>query len=99
MVCYYHLQHIFFEGGVLYLATKEQRQNKLFVEKMLQIQGVDYDEWLDEIHSEFIQNNNKVILEALESKLKKGTDKKEEQNSQSFNNSSNVTGSDRFNNN
>lgn len=85
------------------MATKEQRQNKLFVEKMLQIQGVDYDEWLDEIHSEFIQNNNKLILEALESKLNKGPDKKEEQNTtsqSSFNNySSNATGSNGSTNN
>lgn len=83
------------------MATKEQRQNKLFVEKMLQIQGVDYDEWLDEIHSDFIQNNNKLILEALESKLNKGSDKKEEQNttSQSSNNSSNATNSNSFTNN
>lgn len=69
---------------------------------MLQIQGVDYDEWLDEIHSEFIQNNNKLILEALESKLNKSSDKKEEQNTSSqssFNNSSNATGSNSYTNN
>lgn len=65
------------------MATKEQRQNKLFVEKMLQIQGVDYEEWLDEIHSDFIQNNNKLILEALDSKLDKGTNKKVENDTQS----------------
>jgi len=77
------------------LATKEQRQNKQFVEKMLLIQGIDYDEWLDEIHTEFIQNNNKLILEALESKLNKNPNKQEE-NSQSINHSSSVNGSNSY---
>lgn len=70
------------------MATKEQRQNKLFVEKMLQIKGVDYDTWLDEIHSEFIQNNNKLILEALESKLTKGTTSQPLSNSNEVNSNS-----------
>lgn len=80
------------------MATKEQRQNKQFVEKMLLIQGIDYDEWLDEIHTEFIQNNNKLILEALESRLNKSPNKKEE-NSQSINHSSSESGSNSYNNN
>lgn len=53
------------KGGELFLATKEQRQNKRFVEKLLQIKGIDYDDWVDEIHTEFIQNNNDLILQGL----------------------------------
>lgn len=61
------------------MATKEQRQNKQFVEKLIQIQGLDYDEWLDKIHVEYMTSNNKLILEALDSKLNKRQteDKKE----------------------
>lgn len=70
------------KGGELFLATKEQRQNKKFVEKLLQIQGVDYDDWVDEIHLEYIQNNNKLIFEALDSKLDKRKEQKEEKEQQ-----------------
>lgn len=80
---------------VSHLATKEQRQNKQFVEKLLQIQGVKYDDWVDEIHVEYMQSNNKLIFEALDSKINKSKEKKEEKekatviedNKQSFNNS------------
>lgn len=51
------------------VATKEQKQNKNFAEKLLRISGVDYDKWLDEKHQEVIQNNQSLILEALDSKL------------------------------
>lgn len=60
------------------MATKEQRQNKLFVEKILQIQGIKYDDWMDKIHQEFLQNNNQLILEALDSKINKRQETKEE---------------------
>ncbi|RKD26491.1 hypothetical protein BEP19_16775 [Ammoniphilus oxalaticus] len=53
------------------MATKEQRQNKQFVEKLLQIQGIRYDDWVDELHVQFLQENNKLILEALDSKISK----------------------------
>lgn len=53
------------------MATKEQKQNKNFAEKLLQIQGIDYEEWLDQKHQEMIQDNQSLILEALDSKLKK----------------------------
>lgn len=56
---------------------KEQRQNKQFVEKLLMIQGIKYDEWLDELHQEYIQENNKVILNALDTKLNKQETKEE----------------------
>lgn len=81
------------------MATKEQRQNKQFVEKLIQIQGLDYDEWLDKIHVEYMTSNNKLILDALDSKLNKRQtqDKKEDEstsntssaNSQSFNQNQN----------
>lgn len=60
------------------MATKEQRQNKQFVEKLLQIQGIKYDDWVDEIHVEYMQSNNKLIFEALDSKINKVEKKKEE---------------------
>lgn len=60
------------------MATKEQRQNKQFVEKLLQIQGIKYDDWVDEIHVEYMQSNNKLIFEALDSKISKTKEKKEE---------------------
>lgn len=81
------------------MATKEQRQNKQFVEKLLQIQGVKYDDWVDEIHVEYMQSNNKLIFEALDSKINKTKDKKEEkvnvveENKQSFNSSNPNTNS------
>lgn len=77
------------------MATKEQRQNKQYVEKLLQIQGVKYDDWVDDIHVEYVQSNNKLILEALDSKINKTKEKsevketviEEDKNKQSFNNS------------
>ncbi len=63
------------------MATKkEQKQNKIFVEKLLMIQGVNYDDWLDEVHSEYIQTNNKVILEALDTTLNKNNNSSSNQN-------------------
>lgn len=52
------------------MATKEQKQNKVFAEKLLQIKGVNYDEWLDEQHQGVISSSQSLIIEALESKLK-----------------------------
>lgn len=74
------------------MATKEQRQNKQFVEKLLQIQGIKYDDWVDEIHVEYMQSNNKLIFEALDSKINKSKEKEEKssfdsENKQSFNKS------------
>lgn len=77
MVCYY-LPTESNEGWCHILATKEQRQNKQFVEKLLQIQGIKYDDWVDEIHVEYMQSNNKLIFEALDSKISKTKEKKEE---------------------
>ncbi len=70
------------------MATKEQRQNKQFVEKLIQIQGLDYDEWLDKIHVEYMTSNNKLILEALDSKLNKRQTEDKKENETPSNNSS-----------
>lgn len=71
------------------MATKEQKQNKNFAEKLLQIKGIDYEEWLDERHLEVIQANQALILEALESKLNIKTSPAKPVNSNSNNNSNN----------
>ena len=55
--------------GITIAASKEQKQNKSFAEKLLRIKGVDYDEWLDQRHQEIINENQALILEALDSKL------------------------------
>lgn len=72
------------------LATKEQRQNKQFVEKLLQIQGIKYDDWVDAVHVEYMQSNNKLIFEALDSKINKSKEKEssfDNEEKQSFTNS------------
>ena len=51
------------------MASKEQKQNRSFAEKLLRIRGKDYEEWLDEQHQRVIQDNQELILEALEAKL------------------------------
>lgn len=51
------------------VASKEQKQNRSFAEKLLRIRGKDYEEWLDEQHQQVIQDNQELILEALEAKL------------------------------
>lgn len=53
------------------MASKEQKQTKSFAEKLLRIKGVDYEEWLDQRHQEIINENQSLILEALDSKLNK----------------------------
>lgn len=51
------------------MASKEQKQNRNFAEKLLRIRGKDYEEWLDEQHQQVIQDNQELIMEALEAKL------------------------------
>jgi len=51
------------------VASKEQKQNRSFAEKLLRIRGKDYEEWLDEQHQQVIQDNQELIMEALEAKL------------------------------
>ncbi|WP_074038011.1 hypothetical protein [Exiguobacterium profundum] len=51
------------------MASKEQKQKRSFAEKLLRIRGKDYEEWLDEQHQQVIQDNQELILEALEAKL------------------------------
>lgn len=63
------LLHIDLKEGVYDMPTREQKQNKTFAEKLLRIQGKDYEEWLDAQHQLVIQENQELILEALDSKL------------------------------
>lgn len=44
-------------------STQEQRQNKRFVEKLLLVKGIDYNDWLDEVHREYIKENAEDILD------------------------------------
>ncbi len=71
------------------MATKEQKQNKIFAEKLLLVKGVNYDEWLDEKHQDVIQSSQSLIIEALESKLNKSSFN----DSDSINNGSNQNNS------
>lgn len=64
------------------MATKEQRQNKRYVEMLLQIKGIDYDDWVDEIHTEFIQSNNDLIFEGLKLLNKQGQKQDEKEKKQ-----------------
>ena len=63
------LLRINLKEGVYAMPTREQKQNKTFAEKLLRIQGKDYEEWLDAQHQLVIQENQELILEALDSKL------------------------------
>ncbi len=63
------LLRIDLKEGVYVMPTREQKQNKTFAEKLLRIQGKDYEEWLDAQHQFVIQENQELILEALDSKL------------------------------
>ena len=63
------LLRIDLKEGVYVMPTREQKQNKNFAEKLLRIQGKDYEEWLDAQHQLVIQENQELILEALDSKL------------------------------
>ncbi len=63
------LLRIELKEGVYVMPTREQKQNKTFAEKLLRIQGKDYEEWLDAQHQLVIQENQELILEALDSKL------------------------------
>lgn len=55
------------------MATKEEKQRKQFTEKLLRIKGVEYDKWLDEKHQTVIQENQDLVLMALESVLDNGS--------------------------
>lgn len=51
------------------MASKEQKSRKQFAEKLLRIKGINYDEWLDSKHQEVIQENQDVVMQALEMAL------------------------------
>jgi hypothetical protein len=52
-------------------ASKEQKLSKSFAEKLLRIQGIDYDDWLDQKHKEIINENQSLMMSLLDSKLDK----------------------------
>lgn len=52
------------------VTKKEQRQNKQFVEKLLLIENKKYEDWLNDKHEEYIQENNTLLLDALEKVIK-----------------------------
>jgi hypothetical protein len=67
-------QRIFKKKVGEHLATKEQKNRKQFAEKLLRVKGLNYDEWLDSKHQEVIQNNQDVVMQALEMALGKNVD-------------------------
>lgn len=62
-------QRIFKQKVGEHLATKEQKNRKQFAEKLLRVKGLNYDEWLDSKHQEVIQDNQDVVMQALEMAL------------------------------
>ncbi|KMY52554.1 hypothetical protein AC623_20680 [Bacillus sp. FJAT-27231] len=67
------------------VTSKELKKTKDLVEKLLKVNGQKYNDWLQEQHQQFIENNQNLILEALNAfsesdnkRTKSGDDKKEE---------------------
>lgn len=53
------------EGGNLSrkkLSKREQKQRKEYVEKLLRIKGIDYDDWLDGQHEKVIGENLDLMI-------------------------------------
>lgn len=51
------------------LASKEQRQRKQFVEILLRVQGIEYDDWLDEKHRAVIEENQELVIQGLQAMI------------------------------
>lgn len=47
------------------MADKKANKKKAIVEALLKQNGKNYDEWLDEKHSEYITENADALLSAL----------------------------------
>ena len=45
--------------------VKIDSKSKELVQAILQSKGIDYEEWLNEKHKEFIFNNSSVLVDAL----------------------------------
>lgn len=46
---------------------RKRKSNVDFVKRLMVINGQDYDDWLDDQHMKYIEENQDVILFALES--------------------------------
>ncbi|MGG3801902.1 hypothetical protein [Metabacillus fastidiosus] len=47
------------------IAAKDLKMSKELVEKLLKVNGQKYNEWLFQQHQNFIENNQDLILQAL----------------------------------
>ena len=55
------------------VASKEQRQRKQFAEMLLRVQGVEYDDWLDEKHRAVIEENQELVMKGLQAMMNSKT--------------------------
>lgn len=63
-------------------SIREMKKRKVTAEKLLKIQGIDYEEWLDEQHEQIIEEHQEDVLNkalALLEKTKEVQQKNEAQ--------------------
>lgn len=63
-------------------SIREMKKRKVTAEKLLKIQGIDYEEWLDEQHEQIIEEHQEDVLNkalALLEKTKEAQQKNEVQ--------------------
>jgi hypothetical protein len=61
------------------VTTRDLKTSRQLVENLLKVHGEKYNEWLQEKHQEFIEENQSLILQALNA-FTSTTDIDEEQN-------------------
>lgn len=68
--------------------AKERKEDKLTVEQILRIEGIDYDEWLDGLHQEILNRSSTkdLMRKALQSYVE-GSEKNNKGNTDSNENS------------
>lgn len=67
------------ERKITVALTSQQRETKTLASAILEANGKDYDQALDEFHQEIISNNTKTIMKGLRSlKYSEKKDGKEE---------------------
>src|SRR5699024_3457824 len=64
------------------LTRKEQKKNKDLVEKLLLIQNKNYNEWLNDKHEEYIEENSNVLLETHEKAIYSKSKRQNKHNNQ-----------------
>lgn len=47
------------------ITLKDLKKSKDIVERLLRINGENYNEWLHQLHQQYIEENQSLILEAL----------------------------------